>query len=96
MAIEMPSGWPVNFLEDLAAFRTGRGSRRETFPHPVADILNLIADLAADFFATRGSKQQSRADSHAYAGHKSKHVANGVIVARIHIFCLVTQIRNPI
>src|SRR5712672_1175426 len=54
----------------ILAFRAGSIPRfgRETVPHPVTNVLNLVPNRAADFFTTGGGKQHSRSDADANSG----------------------------
>lgn len=82
-------------LRGLALGASG-GPGREALAYAVADIVDLIADLAADFFAAGGSEQQGCANANAYASYESQHIADGVIFARVKVLRLVTQIGHAV
>jgi hypothetical protein len=74
----------------LAVFRTG--TSREPFPHSISDILNFVADLPADFFAAGWGEQQSCADSNADAGYECEQVADGMVISRVKVRDLITNL----
>jgi len=70
-------------LKRLVAFSAGCGARRETLADSVANVLHLVADLAADLFAAGGSKQERCANTYAHSGYEGKDIANGMIFAGV-------------
>ncbi len=69
---------------------------REAVPNPVTNVLHLVADGAADFFAAGGSEQHSSADADPNTGSKQQHVAQRVVLAFVKALSPVAQIRYPV
>jgi hypothetical protein len=73
------------------------GSGRKLIANPLADVLDAVADLAANFFAAGGCEKKRRPDSHAYSRGEGENVAQGVIFfPGIKIASPISQVRHAI